>query len=202
MAFTCAARSSKGHIPLHSSCFLSLSDAFKSFLKDTLSSVSICYLQEGESSPSCSTSPGPRVCRTPTLVFHVPVHMAAFFTLAAAQGRGTNSIPIGRLARMRFKLVKCPTQGYPTGEEHSAGCKPHTCPAVECVAWAQPDPVPATPRSPLAAFCSSVFLGVLFPLPRLLSAPSRAPRSRQEPHRAMWLWARVSTEQGQSEGLL
>lgn len=39
VAFTCAARSAEGHIPLYSSCFLSLSDAFKSFLKGILSSM-------------------------------------------------------------------------------------------------------------------------------------------------------------------
>lgn len=119
-------------------------------------------------------------------------------------GASTNSIPTGRLARMRFKLVKCPTQGYPTGGKSARLVANPTLVQLLAlnVSMGTAGPSPGHPQAPLAAFCSSVFLGGLFPLPRLLGAPSRAPRSRQEPHRAMWLWARVSTEQGQSEGLL
>lgn len=103
--FSRAASSSKGHAPLVFSCFVSLSDAFKYFLKDTSSSACDCYLQMGKSHSGCPAFPGTGASRVPTVVLHTR--------------------PCGSRLHPRRSPGKGPER-LSRSTEDAAGCKPRT----------------------------------------------------------------------------
>lgn len=106
---------------------------------------------------------------------------------------------------MRFKLVKCLTQGYPTGGKRTRLVANPTL--VQLLALnvshghsrTQSRPPSGPPLLPSVA---QFFLAAFSLYPGCSVPPAEPPGADKSPTEAMWLWARVSTEQGQSEGLL